>query len=523
LNHAAPYLRRFGDEAWRLIASPKNPVWPGWDASRTPLLIYLPGEQEVLINHPNPPAGFLPYTGPIGFPRGRIFVRNGPTTIQLDGQNTSKEIGGVQTLVVADSLSNLRNRMRGLLQDPRSAGDQAESFAFSNLTTDPYDQLGLVVHEAFHVFQDVRAPDKGSNEMLLLQYPVLSPENNVAMALEASALAEALRAPDRAAVRRAGIRWLSLRKDRRGKLPVQALEYEDGCEFSEGLAKYTEYRLLQMLPGRTPGAAMWWAQGFAGYSDLAERREKLIQAMVRHMTGEVAVNGDPYGTAPLRMRLYYSGMAVAAMLDKLGANWKARIFSPEATLTALAEDALRASPAELAEALREARNTAAFPLLVASKARLAEEGKAHAQAVVEQIERGPGIGLLVDYSELDPSVKIGMGFTPFGVTRVDAERTVFSLVPINVQFGPDGQVSQKAPAPLLRDTRRRLIRFRLPPAATRAEVAKALAPLEMKDGVVSNLALDLPGVSMKASSARIRWSGDDLVLVLLTGKETKAQ
>lgn len=516
-----PLLIAEAAEVWTLIASPSNPVWPGWDASGTPLLFYLPGKQDVLINHPHPPDGFLPYTGPINFPVGRIFVKNGPTIIQWDGQNTSKDIGGVRTLVVADTLSNLRSRVRNLLEDTRPAAEKVQALDFSDLATDPYDQLAMVVHEAFHVFQHAQAPDKGANEMLLLQYPVLSVENNVGMAQEGSALAEALRATDAAALRRAAVRWLALRKNRRASLPAKAAEYEDGCEFNEGLAKYTQYRLSQVLEGRVPGASMRWAQGFAGYPDLAPLREQLIESMLKNMTGAVVVNNDPYGTAPLRMRLYYSGMAVGAMLDKLSSNWKSRIFSPDTSLTTIAEEALKPSSNELADALREARSDPAYASLVQSKTKLADAGKAHTQGVLNEIERGPGVGLIVDYSGLDSSSKVGMNFTPFGITKVDGERTIFSQIPIGVTFGHEGELSQKVPAPLLRDSGRRLVRFRLPVNTTRAEVEKALASLRTQDGAVTNLALDLPGVSVKASKAQIRWSGEDLIIVLFKDNETK--
>ena len=516
-----PLLIAEAAEVWALIASPTNPIWPGWDASGTPLLLYLPGEQDVLINHPRPPDGFLPYAGSIGFPGGRIFVRNGPTTVQWDGQNTSKEIAGIRTLVVADTLSNLRNHVRGLLEDTRPAAEKIRTLDFSDLSTDPYHQLALVAHEAFHVFQQSHAPEKRVNEMLLLEYPVLSVENNVGLAQEGAALAETLRATDAAAARRAAVRWLALRKGRRDSLPVKAVEYEDGCEFNEGLAKYTEYRLFQVLEGRTPATAMSWAQGFAGYRDLAPRRDELIESMLKHMNGAVSVNNDPYGTAPLRMRLYYSGMAIGAMLDKLSSSWKGRIFSPDTSLTKLAEEALKPSSAELAAALREAKGNPAYASLVQSKTKLAEEGKARALALLTEIEGGPGVGLIVDYSELDASSKVGMSFTPFGITRVDGERTIFSQVPISVRFGQEGELSQKVPAPLLRDNGRRCVRFRLPFDATRAEVEKAVALLQTQDRAVTNLALDLPGVSVKASKAQVRWSGGDLVIVLRKGNETK--
>jgi hypothetical protein len=515
-----PLLIAEAGEVWGLIASTNNPIWPGWDASGTPLLFYLPGEQDVLINHPRPPEGFLPYDGPVRFPGGRILLKNGPTFIEWDGQNTSKDVEGIRTLVVADTLSNLRGQMYGLLQDARPAAEKVQTLSFSDLAIDPYDQLAMVVHEAFHVFQEKQAPDKGANEMLLLYYPVLSVQNNVGFAQEGSALAEALRATDAAALRRAAVRWLALRKDRRSILPQKALEYEDGAEFKEGLAKYTEYRLFQVLEGRSPGPAMSWAQGFVGYAHLAPQRERLIEKMVQNMSGAVNVNNDPYGTAPLRMRLYYSGMAVGVMLDSLSPGWKSRIFSPDTSLTSLVEEALKPSRTDLDQALKEARGDAAYASLVENKTRLAQGGKAHAEAVLKEIEGGLGVGLIVDYSELG-SPKLAMSFTPFGITVLDGERTIFTQVPVMVGFGQEGEVAQKVPAPLLRDTRRRLVQFRLPQRATRAEVEKALGSTQTSGGTVANLALDLPGATVKAAKAQIRWRGEDLIIVLLKGSEER--
>jgi hypothetical protein len=515
-----PLLIAEAGEVWGLIASPKNPVWPGWDASSTPVLFYLPGEQDVLMNHPHPPKGFVPYEGQVQFPGGRIFVKNGPTLIGIDGQNTSTDVEGVRTLVVADTLSNLRNNVSSLVQDPRPAADKIQTLRFSDLATDPYDQLAMVVHEAFHVFQDKQAPDKGANEMLLLYYPVLSVQNNVGFAQEGSALAEALRARDTAAFRSAAMRWLALRKDRRSILPQKAVEYEDGTEFTEGLAKYTEYRLFQVLEGRHPGPAMSWAQGFGGYADLAPQREELIEKVIQNMSGAVRVNNDPYGTAPLRMRLYYSGMAAAVMLDRLDPAWKSRIFSPDVSLTSLVEEALKPSQAELDQALKEARGEAVYASLVENKTKLAQEGKARAEAAVKEIEGGPGVGLIVDYSQLS-SPKLAMAFTPFGITVVDGERTIFTQVPVKVAFGQAGEVAQKVPTPLLRDTGRKLVQFRLPQSATRAEVEKALGAAQTGGGTAANLSLDLPGATVKAAKAQVKWIGGDLIIVLLSGGEGK--
>src|SRR3970282_2314997 len=89
-----PLLIAEAAEVWTLIATPENRIWPGWNASDTPLLFYLPGDQNVLINRPRPPAGFAPYTGAVRFPGGRILVRDGATIIAWDGQNTSRDVAG---------------------------------------------------------------------------------------------------------------------------------------------------------------------------------------------------------------------------------------------------------------------------------------------------------------------------------------------------------------------------------------------------------------------------------------------
>jgi len=510
-----PLLLAEANEVWRVIASPNNPIWPGWDAAGTPLLLYLPGQQDILINHPRPPDGFVPYDGPVQFPGWHILLKNGPTLIELDGQNTSKEVGGIQTLVVADSLSSLRANVSSLLQDQRPAADKVQSLDLWDLATDPYGQLAVVTHEAFHVFQDQKAPDKGAEDMLLLYYPVLSVQNNVGFAQEGAALKEALHAADPAAFRRAAVRWLAVRRDRRASLPPKAVQYEDGVEFTEGLAKYTEYRLFQVLEGRQPGSAIEWAQGFAGYANLAPQRQGLTERMVQNMAGTINVNNDPYGTAPLRMRLYYSGMAEGVMLDQLSPNWKSRIFAPEVSLTSLLEEALKPTKAEVDQALQEAKADAGYASLVQSKTKLAQEGHARAEALVKEIEAGPGVGLVVDYSQLS-SPKVGMGFTPFGITLIDGERTVFSQTLVRVIFGKEGEVAEKVAVPLLRDTGRRLVRFRLLPSTTRADVEKALGSSHT-GGPVNDLVLDFPGATVKAAKAQVSWKGDDLVVVMLNG------
>jgi hypothetical protein len=507
-------------EVWGLIASDSNPVWPGWNASDTPLLFYLPGEQDVLINHPSPPEGFVPYAGPVRFPGGAIMVRNGPTLLEWDGQNTSLEIEGVSTLVVADPLSNLRLQVLGLLGAPTSAQDQPPEIAYSQLTSDPYDQMAMMVHEAFHVFQDRVAPEKLADEMLLLRYPVLSADNNVGFAQEGAALAAALEAVDDGAFREAVVRWLALRTDRRSKLSAEAVDYEDRTEFSEGLAKYTEYRLYEVLESRTPAPQMWWVQGFGGYDDLSACRSRLITEMTLHMRGEASVNNDPYGTAPLRMRLYYSGMAIAAILDRISADWKQQILLPEVSLTTLAAEKVDASAAELSRAAAESRQGGDYQALVAAKTQLARDGQAQIDTDLAAIESGDGTGICIDYSALE-SPDVRLAFTPFGIRVVDDARTIYAQVPIQVLFADGSQIAQSEPMPLLQDKKERLIRFRLTAAVPAGEAERSAGVASFAGQELTEFAIELPGVALNVARAAVRWEGDDLRIDLLAGDSAK--
>ncbi len=212
-----PLLIVYANTVWEILSSDDNPIWPGWNATSTPILFYLPGVQDVLLNHPHPPEGFVRYTGPVSFVGGQAALRNGGTLIEWDGQNTSREIDGVRTLVVADTLSNRKQWLGGVLRESRSVEEKLKTIDYFDMSADPYKQMTLITHEAFHVFQDRMAPNKGANEMHVRLYPCLSVRNNVGVALEGTALAEALRAEDLAKAREAAIEWLAVRQYRRDR------------------------------------------------------------------------------------------------------------------------------------------------------------------------------------------------------------------------------------------------------------------------------------------------------------------
>jgi hypothetical protein len=48
-----------------------------------------------------------------------------------------------------------------------------------------------------------------------------------------------------------------------------------------------------------------------------------------------------------------------------------------------------------------------------------------------------------------------------------------------------------------------------------------LGSAQTSGGTVANLALDLPGATVKAATPQIRWKGEDLIIVLLKGSAEK--
>lgn len=503
-----PLLLVQAAEVWSVIGRKDNPVWPGWDARNTPVLVYFPGNQDVLINHPKPPAGFKKYTGAVRSPIGPIFVKDGPTIKDMDGQNTSTEVGGVGTLVVADTLSTRRQWMEGLVGQFVEHPENATKVITDGLFPNPYDSMAIFAHEAFHVYQEKLAPKKAANELDVLKYPALSVENNVGFALESDFLAEAAKAQTPAGARAAAVKWIATRKWRRAGLSDASTRYEDGNEFNEGLAKYVEYKLMECLQRNTPSREMWLVQGFQGYGNLQPQRERMIGQMQMALTGQMNVNNDPFGASPVRFRLYFSGMAVAAMLDRLGAKWHDPMLNTDATLTSLVENAVHATPEELELATLEIQSSPRFKELTDLKLKLAKDGEAHIQTVLAGFESCPG-ELVIDYSKAAKPA-VGFGFTPFGVLRVSDDQAVFRLIPIRGRVG-SLTVAEDGARPVLIDSGAKVVRYQLTAtpdeAAIKLQIVGGLQAVDAKT-------LALPGVTLTNLKGTLKVEGRKVTVIV---------
>jgi hypothetical protein len=317
-----------------------RPLWPGFEPRRITLEVF-DGGRTWLLRHPTPPAEFRPFPG-----EKDVAVFGGRH--ESLRANTSIVLGGIATATAS---------FEGHQESPRRLA-------------------GLLIHEAFHVFQARRHPKWGGNEVEQLLYPVDDPEVLAQRRLESAALARALSAGNPSATLAWAARALSARRDRFARLPESASAYERGTEMKEGLARYVETRA-------------------AGQ-------------------GEPLLPEEEFPAQAVRLRSYASGCAIGLILDRLAPTWKHQLEEKDdVALDELLRRAVAGGRAiEFSAADEEAARRRAADDVVALKARNA--------ALLREFLRAPGWTVVVETEDpVFPS-----GFDPWNVERLSASEVL---------------------------------------------------------------------------------------------------
>ncbi|MEW5900060.1 MAG: hypothetical protein AB1715_01205 [Acidobacteriota bacterium] len=285
-------------EALRLQKTLGAQVWPGFDRAEIPIILY-DETSEFLIGLQNPPAPWMAVEGD-DF-QGRPYFRRSASKPQSFAVRTDgRWAGSLSTL----SLMNRRAPLK-LRQD---------------------FHIVLLLHEMFHAFQAEQAPERFDRALKVYavenRYFFGDPEFAAAWDKEGALLAAGLKAPDEAAARRAAREFLDARESRRRKasLGPDLLAFERELEWLEGLAKYAESRFSELAAspsGGPPPSTPILSDPFRQWDFV--RLEKQLGRQ----------KGD--------LRFYLSGSAQALLLDRLSADWKAKMRLADIVL----EDALR--------------------------------------------------------------------------------------------------------------------------------------------------------------------------------------
>jgi hypothetical protein len=195
--------------------------------------------------------------------------------------------------------------------------------------TDTY--IGAIEHEAFHAYEGMTVPSHlaaAENAMKYEdQYPWDEAAFNKAWQSELDLLVRAVQAKTDDEARDLAQQFLSTRDARRSAahLDPALADFERQREWLEGLAKYVELeigRVANQTPSYKPLPAMAADPSFKSYST-RERFWSQQLGEVRRMTNR-----------PGEVRFYYSGMAQAALLDRLSPGWKEGALKGNAGTTA---------------------------------------------------------------------------------------------------------------------------------------------------------------------------------------------
>ncbi len=373
----------------RLFSQNPGAVWPGYDLSRQPFIVYIPEKWALLLNAPEGKVieGFS--TLPPGWPDlGTPALYHVGRYKDLIGQLAF-------AFPVADFEVAAIGIPEGLMPEETSPN---------------VDLISFIVHENFHEFQD-----KHFGEIPWQReerYPILDAGNTALAYLEMAILKDALGPVydrDAARIEEAARRFTAVRRERWNNGPSFVRKYEQGQEIREGTAQYVQMRcadLLKDLDHRSSAGGRRMRGASGEFSPLA----------IRQMDFETRMKGNTIEPDDMiRNRIYPVGATLGLLADALAVDWKGAAQKAgtdfsfcEILGTALPPDAHgRSGPAIVEEAKRFYGYEA---ILAATNEAIAAYKQGFRQAL-ETFESQPGI-----------RIEIGFPYRSLSRSRVNAGR-----------------------------------------------------------------------------------------------------
>lgn len=314
-----------------------NASWPGWGDAAIPLIAYNDA-YAFLVGYPGePPAGWVkvPHGEPQGQPwqivpgddfLGAPYYRtplppDGPTPQAFTVQVGDVWAASLQTRPAMHVM--MAREFRGMLPD--GIGEALPYALAAGLflrNSDSY--VAAMLHEAFHAYQGMQAPERlAAAELATIRQQAAYPHTDEAFVVDWQAELDLLKAAviseDEAETAVLARRFLAQRAARRAaaNLSPALVAYEQQREWLEGLALYNELNILRQAyihDVYQPVAGMDADPEFDRYQKFEQRWQQETDQIARMAGNE----GDG--------RFYYSGMAQAALLDRLLPDWKTRVF-----------------------------------------------------------------------------------------------------------------------------------------------------------------------------------------------------
>jgi hypothetical protein len=315
-------------EVIHLRRSQGDSVWPGWSQVDIPLIVYNE-KYAFLIGFPNPPAGWLKFPGyePHGsaweIVHGDLFAGQPYYRTPIPGlQQTPQAF----TVLVGDRwVASFLTREYSQVEFYRGFRQSLPPF-ISNLVPvrlvwvmlmgKSETQIAALEHESFHAYQGILAESALAQAESMYDIDASYPYNKMEQAWyqEMDVLVQAARAKSEADAIVLTRQFLQMRLSRRAGLSATQVQLEHVREWEEGLAKYAELEITRKAGagnGYQPVASLSKDKEFHGYQNQQSYwSEQLNEAKNLNLTGD--------------NRFYYSGNALAMLLDRLMPGWKSR-------------------------------------------------------------------------------------------------------------------------------------------------------------------------------------------------------
>ena len=363
------------EEVGHLVLTLGGEAWPGWGGEVPPLLLESEAS-DYLVGYEPPPSGFRPVAG-LSIADQTVDRRSGHLTPSIGVQPIGDRLG--VALLPRDRLQAFVDEMLGPGVVP----------------LDDVQYVRWAAHEAFHVHE------LGAMSGDLPRFEFEGNETETAAALgETEGFAELLAAEGRlldaalatgsdADLRAAVEAFLAARAERRVSAPAGTTGFEQAVEWSEGLARYTDVRLLQAAGTDYRPTQAFAELDRATYAD----PESVFTDAIRWLSDLSSVPGG------LRDRYYELGAAQAYVLDRLMPGWHARALPGGASLEALLTDGLAAADAGTPIALRALQVVGVTVGERAFRVAVADDPGAWTRGLTGVEDLVPLDGLLFDFGE----------------------------------------------------------------------------------------------------------------------------
>ena len=320
-------------EVVKLFKEKSESIWPYFDLSMQPFIVYIPNKWVLLVNYDKDIDGFSEYPEdwPDIFTDAKLRLGN---FIGLNGQlQFNFKIDSIETLAI------------GFPE------------GFFNVD-EPYTMIeifGFIIHESFHQFQRQSFGEiPWAREE---KYPILDSENSALCYIEMQLLInalEAMNADDEEKCRKLLKYFATVRENRWEMADNFVKQYEQGQELNEGTAKYVEAKSIHLLRESKNNRNYDIDPNL--YAILtSDKVEKYLELEFNHIMGNNCISPDDM----IRNRIYPTGAAEGILLDYTGIDWKkeAQKAGTDFTFTGLISDSaaikIETSKYSLSEILEE--------------------------------------------------------------------------------------------------------------------------------------------------------------------------